>query len=41
MILSIGTKALRLALFALLLCLASSAWSAPQVRFPDGDLSFR
>ena len=29
MILSIGTKALRLALFALLLCLASSAWLPP------------
>ena len=40
MIFSIRTKTLRLALFTLWLCLASSAWSAPQVRFPDGDLAY-
>ena len=31
---------MRLALFVLLLCLTSTAWSAPQVRFPDGDLAY-
>jgi len=31
---------LRVALFVLLLCLTSTAWSAPQVRFPDGDLAY-
>jgi len=27
-------------LFGLLLCLSFSVWSAPQVRFPDGDLAY-